>query len=309
MSAPDPRLGRLRLVRRFGKNWYISPDLATWIAPTTITLALVIGTIAVAGHVPLQTRFGWELWWLLGEVSLALLCSLLCGVTDPGVVPRLLPGQPDPNKGDESLRFCDYCAMRRPHRAAHCHVCNVCVLEHDHHCGVIGGCVGQRSLRYFAAYLVLIGVSTSHGCWWLIRSLMQLNREHEGLFSRRVGPRNGRSTGDGDGAGPALAYHIMLIIFVGNVGLVVGCLGVYYLALVCSDTTRREAQGRGRGKEITGESAALVMHEHHASDLRSRWSWRFLGRLGRVTLPPPSLLDEALELTARLQNHAGSVAV
>ena len=50
--------------------------------------------------------------------------------------------------------------MWRPRRAGHCSYCGVCVLRFDHHCGVIGACVGERNHRFFLALLLL----TSTGC-------------------------------------------------------------------------------------------------------------------------------------------------
>ena len=284
----DARFGKLRHLRFVGYNLYQSPDFWTWLVPTFITVALAAGTMVAAGYVALESRFGWEFVLFPSLVALALLLSALCGLTDPGVVPRPAPGQPDPNEGDESLRHCDYCKIRRPPRANHCHICNVCVLEHDHHCGVIGGCVGQRSLRFFTGYLCTIGVASLLAVSWLVRSMI---RKNHNIFASRHSASVARTSASyDDSAGPSLAFHIMLVIFVGNICLVVGCLGLYYVYLTCTDTTRREAQ-RGKGGN-PGESAALFRHEHRSVELRNRWTWRFLGRLGRVMQPPPSLLDE-----------------
>jgi hypothetical protein len=302
-----PRLGptgKLRMVRFAGMRWYLSPDLCTWIVPTLITLFLLGGTLTVAGWVGLRSRFAWEMWVLLATVLTALSCSLACGVTDPGVLPRLQPGEVDVNENDETLRLCDFCGIRRPPRANHCHTCDTCVLEHDHHCGVIGGCVGQRSLRWFTLYLLCIGIATSHGCSWLIRSMMAMNNPQQigGSVSSTPAPfpspgrgRRGRGAfgGFGEEAGPAMAFHIMLLIFVANVALVVGCLGWYYVFLVCTDTTRREAS-RGKAR-LVGEAAAICGHEHRGAELMSRFAWRVFGRAGRVCHPPPSLLDEAMD--------------
>jgi hypothetical protein len=292
--------GKLKVVKFAGMRWYRSPDLCTWIVPTCITLALLGGTLATAGWVGLRSKFYWELIFLLATVLAALACSAACGLTDPGVLPRLQEGEVDINENDETLRLCDFCRIRRPPRTNHCHTCDACVLEHDHHCGVIGGCVGQRSLRWFTLYLVCIGVSTTHGVTWLIRSMIAMNSPSTAVgdsstpmpFPPPRVRRNRGALGFGEEAGPHMAFHIMLMIFVANVALVVGCLGCYYVFLVFSDTTRREAS-RGKGR-LTGESAALCGHEHRAAELTGRFAWRSFGRIGRVCHPPPSLLDEAL---------------
>jgi hypothetical protein len=48
---------------------------------------------------------------------------------------------------------CGTCSLRRPPRASHCHTCDRCVLDFDHHCGVIGACIGRRNIRYFFGFI------------------------------------------------------------------------------------------------------------------------------------------------------------
>lgn len=278
----DVRLGKIRRAKAFGRTLYISPDVWTWLMPTTITVLLALGVLVVTK--PSASLLEQSLFSVLTVAALAF--SLMCGLTDPGVAPRPAPGYPDPNEGDASLKQCDFCRMRRPPRTNHCHVCNVCVLEHDHHCGVIGGCVGLRSLRWFTSYLTCIGVASGYAVMMIIRGLVLVHRVKPNAKDRWVvgGTDDGRD----------MAYLVVLLIFVGNIFLIVGCLAVYYIFLVSTDTTRREAQRGKSSSGSVGESAALWLHEERAGELRARWSWRYLGRLGRVFCPPPSLLELAL---------------
>lgn len=46
-------------------------------------------------------------------------------------------------------RFCVTCLLWRPPRAHHCRSCDACVLEFDHHCGVLGVCIGERNQAAF----------------------------------------------------------------------------------------------------------------------------------------------------------------
>eukprot|EP00759_Apiculatamorpha_spiralis_P043651 PhF_6_TR40930/c0_g1_i1/m.61919/K16675/ZDHHC9_14_18; palmitoyltransferase ZDHHC9/14/18 len=52
-------------------------------------------------------------------------------------------------------RFCGTCNIVRPVRVSHCPECDYCIHEFDHHCGVLGCCVGKRTWRYFTWYIVL----------------------------------------------------------------------------------------------------------------------------------------------------------
>jgi hypothetical protein len=50
-------------------------------------------------------------------------------------------------------KYCRTCQWWQPPRASHCGVCNVCVDESDHHCVMIGACVGKRNRSHFILFL------------------------------------------------------------------------------------------------------------------------------------------------------------
>ena len=52
---------------------------------------------------------------------------------------------------------CTTCNVRRPVRASHCVTCQNCVLDFDHHCSLIGACVGRHSVRYFVSFVWGVG--------------------------------------------------------------------------------------------------------------------------------------------------------
>ncbi|XP_019230912.1 PREDICTED: protein S-acyltransferase 10-like isoform X2 [Nicotiana attenuata] len=52
---------------------------------------------------------------------------------------------------------CTYCNIMQPPRAKHCHDCDKCVLQFDHHCVWLGTCVGQGNhCRFWWSYAIVI---------------------------------------------------------------------------------------------------------------------------------------------------------
>ncbi|CAA2989498.1 Protein S-acyltransferase 10 [Olea europaea subsp. europaea] len=49
---------------------------------------------------------------------------------------------------------CTYCNILQPPRAKHCHDCEKCVLQFDHHCVWLGTCIGQRNHCRFWWYIL-----------------------------------------------------------------------------------------------------------------------------------------------------------
>lgn len=48
---------------------------------------------------------------------------------------------------------CTYCRVLQPPRAKHCHDCDKCVLQFDHHCVWLGTCIGQGNHCRFWWYI------------------------------------------------------------------------------------------------------------------------------------------------------------
>ncbi|GAV78572.1 zf-DHHC domain-containing protein, partial [Cephalotus follicularis] len=48
---------------------------------------------------------------------------------------------------------CSYCNLEQPPRAKHCHDCDRCVLQFDHHCVWLGTCIGQGNHCRFWWYI------------------------------------------------------------------------------------------------------------------------------------------------------------
>eukprot|EP00760_Papus_ankaliazontas_P002646 PhM_4_TR11207/c0_g2_i1/m.33672/K16675/ZDHHC9_14_18; palmitoyltransferase ZDHHC9/14/18 len=99
----------------------------------------------------------------------AFVCSSLAAMfgvhlIEPGYIPRGAPdAQPptDPAARTECIAgvmvertWCETCRILRPYDASHCATCDACVRGFDHHCHVIGACVGVRNIRMFFLFLL-----------------------------------------------------------------------------------------------------------------------------------------------------------
>ncbi len=54
----------------------------------------------------------------------------------------------------EKIKFCKTCRIYRPPRTTHCRACDRCVSQFDHHCILLGTCVGRNNYRAFFFFLV-----------------------------------------------------------------------------------------------------------------------------------------------------------
>ena len=72
----------------------------------------------------------------------------------------------------QHLEVCSICKVPCPHNASHCDECETCVLRYDHHCPILGQCVGDRNLKpfclafiYCSLCLMLIAIEC---IWYLV---------------------------------------------------------------------------------------------------------------------------------------------
>ncbi|KAG8065758.1 hypothetical protein GUJ93_ZPchr0004g40250 [Zizania palustris] len=69
----------------------------------------------------------------------------------PSSLPQVMDLYPP---GTSSRDFtCPYCRLIQPPRTKHCHDCDKCVLQFDHHCVWLGTCIGKRNYCRFWWYI------------------------------------------------------------------------------------------------------------------------------------------------------------
>jgi len=88
--------------------------------------------------------------------------------------------------------FCQKCEIDRPARSHHCRICKVCVLEYDHHCPWINGCVGYNNYRNFVLLIFYIMIGCWYGAYMLAFDFVYVMREYFALHGfKLMGPKYG----------------------------------------------------------------------------------------------------------------------
>lgn len=140
---------------------------------------------------------------VIGALLYLYILGALCtaALTDPGIIPRatMAETEDDENqtlKGKEMvqgvdtdtdtdnrkdatmykvveiggrkflLQYCRTCHIFRPPRSTHCRHCDNCVERFDHHCPMVGNCIGKRNYRHFYLFLTSVAVFAAYvvGC-------------------------------------------------------------------------------------------------------------------------------------------------
>lgn len=104
------------------------------------------------------------------------------------------------NNGLASLKFCVVCKIFRPPRSTHCKECNRCVAHFDHHCPMLGTCIGKENYRSFFWFLCfgsLLSCTVFYQtiCMMFHRGLYEVSEDHIDIHCnyRPVFDCNGRS--------------------------------------------------------------------------------------------------------------------
>lgn len=188
-NKPYAKLGHVRIFRKrvplYGYVNFCAPRTTTsYAAPSSFTLVVFILFNWFCGHMALS----WMPFYLYVEWVLVFFFYFLMfrlAYSDPGYIKPGYMEDTDVSAGKtvsgatgnmtlrdmesnqrESIwenvdgvpmerKWCAPCNMHRPVRAAHCYICGLCCYDHDHHCSVIGVCVGRRRVEMFAAFVTV----------------------------------------------------------------------------------------------------------------------------------------------------------
>ncbi|KAK7194760.1 palmitoyl acyltransferase 4 [Novymonas esmeraldas] len=185
-STPYAKIGHVRIFRKrvpfYGYVNIGAPRTTTsYAAPCTFTFVSFVLFNWFCAHMELEwVAPYYYLEWLLVVLFYGLLFRL--AYSDPGYVK---PAYMDDEGGDTAAaaagdmtlrdiesnqraslwetvdgvpmerKWCSTCNMHRPLRAAHCYICGLCCYDHDHHCSVIGVCVGRRRVEMFSMFVTV----------------------------------------------------------------------------------------------------------------------------------------------------------
>lgn len=143
--------------------------LSSW---SNVGITLIILAITSSAYQIILIINGCRYWFYDMCIFLLMLFFLMKVVlSDPGTIPknyrRYYKSIPFGNRPDckkvllpntlnnswSSINYCVTCQIYRPPRSSHCAACDRCVERFDHHCQLLGTCIGKRN--HVAYYLFL----------------------------------------------------------------------------------------------------------------------------------------------------------
>ena len=85
------------------------------------------------------------------NVFLSLFNGIFTFIVNPGII------YSDKTKKENEKIYCSKCQFLYPKnnkRMEHCLICEICICNYDHHCGVIGKCIGKYNFISFIIFVL-----------------------------------------------------------------------------------------------------------------------------------------------------------
>ncbi|KAM4845776.1 putative palmitoyltransferase ZDHHC24 isoform 1-T1 [Thomomys bottae] len=175
---------------------------------------------------------------LLGNVGLFLR-------SDPSIRGVMLAGR---GLG-QGWAYCYQCQSQVPPRSGHCSACRVCILRRDHHCRLLGRCVGFRNYRPFLCLLFHAGGVLLHVSVLLGPALSALLQAHSAFHTA------------------ALLLLPWLMLLTGRVTLAQFALA--FVVDTCVAGGAKTARGRGEWRR----GLITYFWPHLATEGKPAWPW------------------------------------
>ena len=112
--------------------------------------------------------------------------------------------------------YCGTCQIFRPERASHCKACQCCVEVLDHHCPLVGNCIGKRNYQFFCAFILSATLS-----------VFAYLSQFFAYFQAKAATPNAKHTN---------IWYIVVaftVIPIGSLGLALLGFGIFHLVLQC----------------------------------------------------------------------------
>ncbi len=118
---------------------------------TIFIISFIISIIILIIHFSFLTSIFYMNFLAPITSSIAVITSFLLLVMNPGVI----YSDKQSNKNEKIYCYeCKYFYPKSNRKMEHCLDCKICVCKLDHHCGVIGKCVGKYNLVIFFLFVL-----------------------------------------------------------------------------------------------------------------------------------------------------------
>ncbi|CAN0216881.1 unnamed protein product [Pylaiella littoralis] len=128
-------------------------------------------------------------------------------------------------KGRVRCGYCKKCKGPKPARAHHCHVCDECVVNMDHHCPWMNNCVGYLNYRYFVLFLMYMFVGCAYAALISAPQFLAMAKSP----GRRRKPNSMETSQQ--------SAVMMTFVLALSVGLAISLLMGWHIYLICTAQT------------------------------------------------------------------------